>query len=147
MPFDRRPSDPLPPALEALLRFWSLQQRLGGARTAPSTAMAFALYPRGDGLLLRTPLPGLSADAITLEVEGSTLTLSGVWPEVAPEGTRAQHLERPRGPFRRTLRAPFEIDAERVSARVERGLLEVELPRLRRAAARRITVLGEGARN
>lgn len=145
MHFDRLPSDPLPPALEALLRLWCQQQ---GAGTAASTSpMAFALYRREDGLVLRTPLPGLPAEALTLEVDGNALTLSGSWPEVAPEGTRAGHVERPRGPFRRTLRVPFEIDAERVTARVERGLLEVELPRRSRAAPRRITVLAEGTRN
>lgn len=147
MPFDRLPSDPLPPALDALLRFWSLQQTLAGPGSAPSTAMAFALFRRADGWLLRTPLPGLGADAITLEVDGNALTLAGTWPEVAPEGARARHVERPRGPFRRTLRVPFEIDVERVHARVERGVLEVELPRRAQAAARRIVVLGEGARN
>lgn len=147
MHFDRRSSDPIPPALEALLRFWSLQQTLGGSSAGNSSPMAFALYRREDGFVLRTPLPGLAAEAITLEVDGNALTLAGVWPEVAPEGTRAGHVERPRGPFRRTLRVPFEIDAERVTARVERGVLEVLLPRRGRTSPRRITVLTEGTRN
>ena len=147
MHFDRLPSEPLPPALEALLRFWSLQQTFAGPGSAASSPMAFALYQHPNGLVLRTPLPGLEAEAITLEVEGNALMLAGVWPDVAPPGARAAHVERPRGPFWRTLRVPFEIDAERVRARVEHGLLEVELPRRAPSSPRRITILGEGARN
>ena len=87
-----------------------------------------ALYKKDDGLVLRAELPGLSAEDLALEVDGDTLTISGEWPaEPELERAEAQYGERPRGRFSRSLRLSFEIDAGRVQARLERGVLEVEL--------------------
>jgi HSP20 family protein len=151
MRFDPLPSSSLPPALQAMFQFWSLQPTLerwlAGQQAARSTSMALALYQREEGWLLRTPLPGVPASAIALEVDGNALTLAGEWPREELEGAESQHLERPHGRFQRTLRLPFEIDAARVQARVESGVLEVELPRLAKSAPVKIQVLSEAARN
>jgi len=98
-------------------------------RAAPRSA-PIELFAKDDVLLLRTALPGVRAEDVHLEVEGDVLTLSGAWPAEPDEGgAGAQHVERPRGRFQRTLQLPFEVDATRVQARLERGLLVVELPR------------------
>jgi HSP20 family protein len=122
---------------------WLAAPELGRTST-----LAFALYTRDDGLLLRTPLPGIEPADLTLEVDANALTLAGRFPE-EPEmvRSRAQHLERPRGSFTRTLRLPFEIDAARVQAKLERGVLEVVIPRLVKNPPVKIQVLPEGARN
>lgn len=113
-----------------------------------SSAMAFALYTRDDGWLLRTPLPGVAPENITLEVDGSALTLAGRFDdEPEMDRSRAQHVERPRGSFKRTLRLSFEIDAARAQAKLECGVLEVVLPRLVKNPPIKIQVLPEGTRN
>ena len=117
------------------------EPEMGAARPA------FSLYSRGDDLLLRTALPGVDAKDVSIEVVDATLTLSGRWPS-EPEAERvvAEHVERPRGEFRRSLTLPYEIDASRVQARLERGVLEVELPRLQKSPPIQIQVRGEGAK-
>jgi HSP20 family protein len=111
----------------------------GPARSAPTTP--FAVYHGPEGLLLRTPLPGVDASALTLEIDGSELTLSGRVSDVAGvENALAKHLERPRGAFRRSVRLPFEVDAEKVEARLERGVLEIRLPRIAKPAPVKIAV-------
>jgi len=113
-----------------------------------SSAMACAFYTRDDGLLLRTPLPGVAPEKLTLEVDGDALTLAGRFedePDADP--SCAQHVERPRGSFTRTLRFSFEIDAARVQAKLERGVLEVTIPRLVKNPPVKIQVLPEGRRN
>jgi HSP20 family protein len=115
---------------------------------ARSSTLAFALYTRDDGLCLRTPLPGVEPAELTLEVDGNALTLAGHFAdEPGMERARAQRLERPRGSFTRTLRLPFKIDAARVQAKLERGVLEVVIPRLVKNPPVKIQVLPEGARN
>jgi HSP20 family protein len=110
--------------------------------------MACALYARDNALLLRTPLPGVEAQNISLAVDGNAVTLEGEWPNTPEaEQATAQHLERPRGKFSRTLRLPFEIDAGRVQARMQNGVLEVEIPRLEKTPPVKIQVLSEGRRN
>jgi HSP20 family protein len=107
-----------------------LQRELERRALAQGNGPIFQLFTRDDALLLRTPLAGVDPKDVTLEVDGDVLTLTGQFgdePEAA--GATAQHLERPRGRFSRTLHLPFEVDAARVAARMEHGLLEVELPR------------------
>jgi len=124
------------------------QRLLGEPSSARSNAMAFALYTRDDGVLLRTPLPGIDPANITLEVDGNALTLAGRFEdESESDKVVAQHIERPRGSFTRTLRLPFEVDAARVEAKLERGVLEVSLPRLVKNPPVKIQVLSEGKRN
>ncbi len=112
------------------------------------TLGGFALYTRDDAVLLRTALPGVEAKDLTIEVKDDTLTLAGHWPS-EPEGETAlaEHVERPRGEFRRSLRLPFEIDASRVQARLERGVLEIELARQPEPAPVKIQVVTAGQKN
>ena len=124
------------------------ERMLTDAGPEPSNAVGFAIYTREDGLLLRTPLPGVDPKKIALEVDGNALTLSGRFEdEPDAEKAAAQHVERPRGSFTRTLRLPFEIDAARVQAKLERGILEIEVPRLQKNPPVKIQVLSEGRRN
>lgn len=100
-----------------------------------------SVYSKENGLLLRVPLPGVDPAKLRLEVEGDVLILSGAWPEEPAAGTPiAGRQERPRGTFTRTLRLPFEVETAQVQARLERGLLEVELPRAERTRPVRIQV-------
>jgi len=113
-----------------------------------SNAMAFALFTREDGLLLRTPLPGVDPAKITLEVDGNALTLTGTFDdEPESEHAHAQHLERPRGSFTRTLRLPFDVDAANVKAKLERGVLEVTIPRLQKSPPVKVQVHPAGQNN
>lgn len=137
------------PPLEALRRLQAPRgNRFDEPVSARSLPLAFALYRRDDALLLRTPLPGVEPSDLTLEVEGDVLTLSGRFAEEPEAGSAlAQHVERPRGAFRRTLHLPFEVDAAGVEARLERGLLEVRLPRLQKTPPVTIPVVPEARRN
>jgi HSP20 family protein len=125
-----------------------LERLLAVPELGGSSAKAFELYTRDDGVLLRTPLPGVDPKDLALEVDGDALTLSGRF-EDEPEAAKApaQHVERPRGEFTRTLRLPFEIDAARVQAKLERGVLEVTLPRLVKNPPVKIQVLPEGGKD
>lgn len=126
----------------------SLQAELERFMTEPtsesSTPLALALYTRDDALLVRASLPGVEAKEISLEIDGDLLTLSGRFPE-EPQGVEilSRHLERPRGKFTRALRLPFEVDAARVEARLERGVLEVRIPRLAKNPPVKIPVVTE----
>jgi HSP20 family protein len=124
------------------------ERMLGEAGTEGSSSVALALYKRDNGLFLRAPLPGVAPEDIAIEANGNTLTLSGRFPD-EPEAEKAvaRHVERPSGSFSRTLRLPFEIDAARVEAKLERGVLEVTIPRLQENPPVKIQVLSEGKRN
>jgi HSP20 family protein len=80
-------------------------------------------------VLLRADVPGVKSDDLRIEVDGATLTISGARPEpdAAVEWSYLRE-ERRCGPFSRSLALPGRIDAAKVDARLQDGILEVTLP-------------------
>ena len=105
---------------------------------------AMDLVESGDHFVLRADLPGLSEEDVKIELEDTTLTISG---ERAAEHESKDEgyyrLERAFGAFSRTLQLPKGIDPEAVSAQFDRGVLEVRIPKPEERKPRRIEI-GEG---
>jgi len=86
-------------------------------------------------------IPGVSKDAIEVSVAGDTLTLKGSRPAEPLESGRARRRqERRSGAFTRTIRLPFDIEADTVEAVHKNGILDIELPRATADRPRRIAV-------
>jgi HSP20 family protein len=112
---------------------------------APSSTAAFPpvnLWEDDNNLDLEAELPGFRREDLDIVVRERELTLTGSRP--APEtASCAWHLcERAHGKFRRTLTLPTLVDADRVEARYENGVLLLTLPKPERLRARRIRVQG-----
>lgn len=100
------------------------------------------IYETADGLVLYADLPGVTAERLDLQVQDNRLTLFGhVQP--AEEPGEAVHQEFQVGDFLRSFILSDEVDHERISARLNNGVLRVELPRTKRAEPRRIEVSSE----
>jgi HSP20 family protein len=83
-----------------------------------------------DGATVIAEVPGVNPDELDITVHQDTVTLRGKRdPEPLPSDAIMQRQERPLGPFTRTIVLPFRVDADKVSARFDRGLLTLELPR------------------
>lgn len=86
-------------------------------------------------------VPGLSPDAIELNLEKGVLTLSGERPARAANDAESLHLqERFTGAFRRVINLPDDIDPEQVSARCRDGVLYVSIRRREETQPRRIRI-------
>ncbi len=73
-------------------------------------------------------LAGVAPDAVSLEVSGRILVVSGTRPVRETEGRAYQQVEIPTGSFRRTVELGVDVDAEAATATYEDGLLRIELP-------------------
>jgi HSP20 family protein len=105
---------------------------------------AMDLLETDDHFVLRADLPGLSEDDVNIELEDSTLTISGqrkAEHEEHKEG--AYRVERAFGSFSRSLTLPQGIDPETVTANFDRGVLEVQVPKPEQRKPRRIAIGGE----
>ena len=71
---------------------------------------------------------------------GSQLTILGQRKPTEPEGVTWYRQERAAGPLDRVVTLPVEVDAARVEARLQNGVLTVRLPKA--APARGIDVKG-----
>ncbi|MEZ4331113.1 MAG: Hsp20/alpha crystallin family protein [Myxococcota bacterium] len=95
-----------------------------------------------EGYVLSAELPGVSPDAITVSIEGSTVTLSGERKIEYPvgQGAAVHRRERQSGSFRRAFELPSEIDLDRARASHKNGILTLTLPKSAAAKPRQIAI-------
>lgn len=98
------------------------------------------IFETDEGLVLLADLPGVTPDTLELQVQDNKLTLFGRVAPQAPESARLMHREYQVGHFLRSFILSDEVDHERISAKLNNGVLEVMLPRLKRGEPRRIQV-------
>jgi HSP20 family protein len=104
---------------------------------------ALNVWTNDERALVTAELPGLEARDVEISVVGNTLTLSGSRAaEALPENARFHRRERGCGEFTRSIELPFPVKAEKVEARLEKGVLQISLPRAEEDKPRKITVKG-----
>lgn len=92
------------------------------------------------GYHLEAELPGMKLEELEITVLGNELTIKGERKAVPQEGVAYHLRERGAGVFSRLLRFPSELDAEKAQARLENGILALDLPRHASARPRKIEV-------
>ena len=93
----------------------------------------------------RIEVPGLTPEEIEVTVENNVLTVSGErkWEHEEGKPDGEYHLfERRYGRFERSFALPKRVDANRIMATCDNGVLAVMLPKMEEAKPRRITVKG-----
>jgi HSP20 family protein len=102
------------------------------------------VWEDGDAFHVQVEVPGLTQEQVQVSVTNKNqLTIQGErLPEEAGKG-RWHRRERGFGRFQRVLKLPTPVDAERVEAKLENGLLQLTLPKAEEAKPRRIAVKAE----
>ena len=92
-------------------------------------------------VIVKVDLPGLKRDEIKVTFENQVLSIEGQRQAgVEGEQDRAHRLERSHGPFRRNFTLPATVDAARVDASYQDGVLVVKLPRREESRPRTIAI-------
>ena len=90
---------------------------------------------------IKADLPGLEKKEVNITVENGTLRIEGEKKEERKhEKDRYYHLERSYGKFCRTFALPDDIDAQKISAAMNNGVLQLSLPKSEKAKPRSIEV-------
>lgn len=117
---------------ERLRRAWQFQSPgcySGQAYWTP----AADVYETGTSYHLFVELAGVDLDAVTLTVDGGSLTVSGERSRLRAEDCSHIHqLEISHGGFQRVFRFPVSLDAEGVQSSYKLGILEIIAPKLQR---------------
>ena len=96
---------------------------------------------RGDGRVeVVIDLPGVAPDAIDVSVERNVLTVKADrawWPA---EGEEILARERPQGTYTRQLMLSDALDADRLEAHYEHGVLRITIPVAEKAQPRKVEV-------
>lgn len=92
-------------------------------------------------IVLHVELPGMKKEDIDIQLTGDTLRLSGQ--REREESARGEHfhrIERSYGTFSRTFQIETPIDASKVEASYEDGVLTVRLPKQEAVKPRQIEI-------
>ncbi len=94
-----------------------------------------------DGVYtLRFDLPGADPGAVDVTVEGSVLTVTAERPREETEDVTWMLRERPSGTHRREVRLGERLDAGRVEATYDNGVLTVQIPMRAEERPKKISV-------
>ncbi|WP_217207041.1 Hsp20/alpha crystallin family protein [Streptomyces sp. AC550_RSS872] len=117
-----------------------------GTWTRPST-MVMDAYREGDEYVVAFDLPGVTTEAIDIDVERNMLTVRAERRPVAKaDDVQMELSERPLGVFSRQLVLADTLDTEHIKADYDAGVLTLRIPIAERAKPRKITIGGESSR-
>ncbi|MGW5421144.1 Hsp20/alpha crystallin family protein [Streptomyces sp. NPDC003943] len=124
------------------------QQMLGTTGTwSRPAAVPMDAYREGDAYVIMMDLPGVSPDAIDIDVERNMLTVKTERRPVAKgDDVQMELSERPLGVFSRQLMLADTLDTEKISADYTAGVLTLRIPIAERAKPRKITISDGGSR-
>ena len=105
------------------------------ADASTSTHFPVDLYEDNDNAYVRAELPGVNRGEINVEVVEDYLTISATRKTPATDGQAEQSFS-----FSRSVHIPEEVQADKVSASYENGVLTVTLPKREEAKPRKISV-------
>ena len=96
----------------------------------------------GDGVRIMMELPGVEPDDVRLSLENNILTIRGEkrQQQESTEGGRVHRYERSYGTFERSFSLPNTVDADKVTADYDNGVLTVRLQKAERMRPREIRV-------
>lgn len=129
--FNRSPWSGLETEIDRL--FTAAQGEAGGG--APSGRFPVDVYEDKANTYVRADLPGVDRKAINVEVVEGTLILSAERKMPAAEGRAETSIS-----FRRSLQLGEKVQADRITAAYENGVLTVTLPKPEEVQPKKITV-------
>jgi HSP20 family protein len=95
---------------------------------------------RQDEIELRFDLPGIDAESIDVTVDRGVLSVSARRSEEYAEGEKPFVRERVMGSFTRKIRLSDVVDADKISASYDGGVLTVSVPLTERAQPRKVEI-------
>jgi HSP20 family molecular chaperone IbpA len=110
------------------------------ARSEPALLPPVDVVEDASGITLYADLPGVPRDKLDLRVDGDLLVIEAEVVLPVPQGMQASHAEVTLSRYRRTFTLSKELDADKVSAELNQGVLRLRIPKAEHAQPRKISV-------
>ena len=123
-----------------------LTRQMLGTMARPSVVPMDA-YRKGDEFYVHFDLPGVDPDSIDLTVDRNVLTVRAErTAAVEGEGVEWTVAERPTGTFTRQLFLGETLDADKLEANYDDGVLTLRIPVAEQAKPRKVSITSSGGR-
>jgi len=128
-----RPFRELEKPFEDLEKFFSDEEWIPFVPTFPFRAEepAVDIYQDKDNLYVEMPLAGIKPEDVEISVEDDVLTIQGK-SEEKKEIKEKDYFRKEirRGAFKRVIKLPVEVKAEKAKAESKDGMLKITLPKV-----------------
>ncbi len=98
------------------------------------------LYDNGDFFTIRAEVPGFIKNDLNIKIQGNYLELSGKRESDTIEGYTTHRSERSAVNFSRSFTLQSDVDADKVEATLQNGILELKLPKSEAAKPKQIEI-------
>lgn len=110
-------------------------------RSAMSRFPAMNVWGNEENVVVTAELPGMEPADLDINVVNNQLTIKGERKADKPTSEAVCHrCERETGRFVRTVRLPYAVEGDQVSAKYQNGVLTVVLPRHEATKPKRIEI-------
>lgn len=117
-----------------MARRWA---RLAECEPARDYRLAVDVRDEGEAYLINALTPGLKASDLNIQILDDVVTIEG---EFKADEQEYLLSELPHGSFRRTLRLPAPVNADKAEAKITDGVLTLRLPKAESARPKTIKV-------
>ncbi len=93
-----------------------------------------------DAFVLTSLVPGLKAEDLTINILEDVVTIEG---EIKQDENEYLLRELPSGNFRRSLRLPAAVNADKAEAKITDGVLTLRLPKAESARPKKIKIVAK----
>jgi HSP20 family protein len=121
-----------------------LNQEILGQAQRRASGMPMDAYRQGDTFYIHFDLPGVDASTIELTVEKNVLTVRADRRFEWEPDCEVLVAERPQGTYSRQLFLGETLDADRIAANYDHGVLTLTIPVAEAAKPRRVQVGNSG---
>ncbi len=116
-------------------------QQHGAGSAGQAWPPAVDITERKDTYVVTAEMPGFGIDDVELTFQDGVLTIQSERQHMADaDGDKVHRAERRYGMFRRSITLPTNVQADKIEATAQDGVLQVVVPKAKEAHARRIQV-------
>ena len=125
---------------------WRSGQQFTSGTSPAAWAPAVDISERKDAYLVAVELPGVRPDQVEITFEDGLLTIQGERHFAHDSAEEKMHrAERYYGAFRRSITLPSHVEADKIEASAQDGMLQIMVPKAPEVQAKRIQVrAGQG---
>ncbi|MFD9271607.1 Hsp20/alpha crystallin family protein [Streptomyces goshikiensis] len=117
------------------------QQLMGPGTWSKPSVMPMDAYREGDEYVVAFDVPGVTADALDIDVERNMLTVKTERrPTAKVDNVKMELSERPLGVLSRQIMLADTLDTERIQADYDAGVLTLRIPIAERAKPRKVSI-------
>jgi HSP20 family protein len=109
------------------------------AAELPFAAPDVNIYETGQGFVLQAEMPGVNKEGLEITLEGNVLTFTGRRSDEPVPGTALYRESRPLN-YRRVFELDPSIEAAKISAEMQQGVLTLHFPKAERAKPRKVEI-------